>query len=127
MQAVVYINNDVYSAGVGRTGTLITIDEELQRAECDEYIDAFNYVKRLREQRNFMVQTDTQYVFLHDAVFEGIISGKTEVPAKELSRRIHKLREVDEDEDSGYKKEFQVMSARAITSNFTLVIDTDSI
>jgi len=103
-----------HSAGVGRTGTLITIDEELQRAECDEYIDAFNYVKRLREQRNYMVQTDTQYVFLHEAVFEGVVSGRTEVPAKELSERIHKLREVDEDEDSGFKKEFQVMIGSGI-------------
>ncbi len=55
-----------------------------------------------------MVQTDTQYVFLHDAVYEGIVSGKTEVLASELNQRMNKLREVDEEEESGFRKEFQV-------------------
>ena len=100
------------SAGVGRTGTLITIDVELQRAEKDGHVDAFNYVKQLRQQRNYMVQTDTQYVFLHDAVYEGIVSGKTEVPANQFLQHINKLREVDEEEESGFRKEFQVRSRR---------------
>ena len=52
------------SAGVGQTGTLITIDHELQRAAKEHCIDAFTCVSQLRQQRNFMVQTDAQYVFI---------------------------------------------------------------
>ena len=36
------------SAGVGRTGTLITIDVELQRAMKEGMVDPFNFVAKLR-------------------------------------------------------------------------------
>ena len=96
------------SAGVGRTGTLITIDTELQRADKEKCLDPFNFVNQLREQRNHMVQTEAQYIFLHDAILEGALSGKTEVPVEHLTRHMKGLEALDEDEESGYKKEFQV-------------------
>ena len=96
------------SAGVGRTGTLITIDHELQKAAKEHCIDAFTFVSHLRQQRNFMVQTDAQYVFLHDALLEGALSGDTEVSAESLQQHMEKLEVVDADEESGYKREFQV-------------------
>ena len=46
------------SAGVGRTGSLITIDVELQRARQKQVVDPFNYVLQMREKRNHMVQTE---------------------------------------------------------------------
>ena len=55
-----------------------------------------------------MVQTDAQYVFLHDAILEGALSGDTEVTTEQLSKHMKTLQEVDEEEESGYKKEFQV-------------------
>ena len=46
------------SAGVGRTGTFIVIDVELQRA-CNELIvDPFGTVMKLRENRSNIVQTE---------------------------------------------------------------------
>lgn len=45
------------SAGVGRTGTFITIDTQLQKIKCDGTLDIFNFVRHLRYCRNYMVQT----------------------------------------------------------------------
>ena len=46
-----------YSAGVGRSGTFIAIDTEIQRIEKENVIDVYNCVLRMRFWRNFMVQT----------------------------------------------------------------------
>ena len=46
------------SAGVGRTGTLICIDVELQRAKQESVVDPFNFTLQMRHQRNHMVQTE---------------------------------------------------------------------
>ena len=45
------------SAGVGRTGTFITIDTELQRIKHEGIVDVYNTVHKLRFRRNFTVQT----------------------------------------------------------------------
>lgn len=46
------------SAGVGRTGTFITLDVMLQRISKEDSIDVFGFVRQMRYQRNFMVQTE---------------------------------------------------------------------
>ena len=46
------------SAGVGRTGTFIVIDIELQRAHIEHAVDPYGTVMKLRENRSNMVQTE---------------------------------------------------------------------
>ena len=46
------------SAGVGRTGTLVTIQCMMQMLEDGGEIDIFNFVLNMRHQRNYMVQTE---------------------------------------------------------------------
>ena len=46
------------SAGVGRTGTFIGLDVELQRADREGVVDPYNLVLHMRDQRNLMVQTE---------------------------------------------------------------------
>lgn len=97
-----------HSAGVGRSGSLVTIDIELQRSQNNKCVDPFNTLTKLRQKRNYMIQTEAQYVFVHDAILEATSSGNTEIPVNELSRHMKELEQLDAEEESGYKKEFQV-------------------
>ncbi len=45
------------SAGVGRTGTFITLDAMMERIKAEETINIYEFVKNLRKQRVLMVQT----------------------------------------------------------------------
>ena len=54
------------SAGVGRTGTLLSVDIALEQAAREGVIDIPSIVTRLREQRMKMVQTHVRtYVCGH--------------------------------------------------------------
>ena len=57
----ILVNSCYYSAGVGRTGTFIAIDTEIQRMKNMAVIDVYNCVRGLRYWRNFMVQTLVSY------------------------------------------------------------------
>lgn len=48
------------SAGVGRTGTLIALDVLLRQLECEGLVGPFAYVKKMRESRPLMVQTEVR-------------------------------------------------------------------
>ena len=47
-----------YSAGVGRTGTFIAVDQLLQHLKQHQYVDIFGLVHEMRNQRTLMVQTE---------------------------------------------------------------------
>ena len=54
------------SAGVGRTGTLLTLDIGIQGIlQGDSKIDVLRIVSTLRQDRPGMVQTKDQYRFVH--------------------------------------------------------------
>lgn len=46
------------SAGVGRTGTFITLFTQLQRIRMENNVDIFNFVRSMRYNRCCMVQTE---------------------------------------------------------------------
>ncbi|KAI1903978.1 hypothetical protein AGOR_G00000960 [Albula goreensis] len=64
------------SAGVGRTGTLIAIDRLIFQIERESVVDVFGIVHDLRMHRGLMVQTEDQYVFLHQCAMD-IIKSRT--------------------------------------------------
>lgn len=65
------------SAGVGRSGTVLTIDYALQQLRSDGVADVCQFVCNMREQRSYMVQTDQQYTFIYYAILEAITYGDT--------------------------------------------------
>jgi len=81
----------VCSAGVGRTGAFIVIDAMLERVKHERTVDIYGHVTCLRAQRNYMVQTEDQYIFIHDALLEAVQSGNTEVSARHLYAHIQQL------------------------------------
>ncbi|XP_070545261.1 tyrosine-protein phosphatase non-receptor type 13-like isoform X2 [Ptychodera flava] len=58
------------SAGIGRTGTVITIDLILAMVERDLDFSIHEIVQGLRGQRQGMIQTKDQYIFCYKAILE---------------------------------------------------------
>ncbi|XP_061816300.1 receptor-type tyrosine-protein phosphatase delta-like isoform X43 [Nerophis lumbriciformis] len=108
------------SAGVGRTGCFIVIDAMMERIKHEKTADIYGHVTLMRAQRNYMVQTEDQYVFIHDALQEAINCGTTEVPARNLFAYIQKLTQIEGGENvTGMELEFKrLANTKAHTSRF---------
>ncbi|XP_050970898.1 receptor-type tyrosine-protein phosphatase delta isoform X29 [Labeo rohita] len=108
------------SAGVGRTGCFIVIDAMLERIKHEKTVDIYGHVTLMRAQRNYMVQTEDQYVFIHDALQEAVTCGTTEVPARNLYAYIQKLTQIESGENvTGMELEFKrLANTKAHTSRF---------
>ncbi|XP_029107834.1 receptor-type tyrosine-protein phosphatase delta isoform X16 [Scleropages formosus] len=108
------------SAGVGRTGCFIVIDAMLERIKHEKTVDIYGHVTLMRAQRNYMVQTEDQYVFIHDALLEAVTCGNTEVPARNLYAYIQKLTQMESGENvTGMELEFKrLANTKAHTSRF---------
>ncbi|XP_072924862.1 receptor-type tyrosine-protein phosphatase S-like isoform X15 [Hemitrygon akajei] len=108
------------SAGVGRTGCFIVIDAMLERIKHEKTVDIYGHVTLMRSQRNYMVQTEDQYIFIHDALLEAVACGTTEVMARNLYSYIQKLAQVETGEHvTGMELEFKrLANSKAHTSRF---------
>uniref|UniRef100_A0AAQ4R8V4 Receptor-type tyrosine-protein phosphatase delta n=1 Tax=Gasterosteus aculeatus aculeatus TaxID=481459 RepID=A0AAQ4R8V4_GASAC len=108
------------SAGVGRTGCFIVIDAMAERIKQEKTLDVYGHVTLMRSQRNYMVQTEDQYIFIHDALLEAVTCGNTEVPARNLYSYIQRLTQMEPGENvTGMEVEFKrLASAKAHTSRF---------
>nr|XP_020446894.1 receptor-type tyrosine-protein phosphatase F isoform X5 [Monopterus albus] len=108
------------SAGVGRTGCFIVIDAMLERMKHEKSVDIYGHVTCMRAQRNYMVQTEDQYIFIHEALLEAATCGNTEVPARNLYAHIQKLTQPPPGETvTSMELEFKrLANSKAHTSRF---------
>ncbi|XP_053379824.1 receptor-type tyrosine-protein phosphatase alpha-like [Mercenaria mercenaria] len=72
------------SAGVGRTGTYIALDQLTEEGKCERSVDVVNCVNRMREQRVNMVQTAEQYKFLYKSLVHSLSFGCEALTAEEI-------------------------------------------
>ncbi|XP_053722624.1 receptor-type tyrosine-protein phosphatase H-like isoform X2 [Synchiropus splendidus] len=77
------------SAGVGRTGTLIALDVLLQQLEQEKAVDIHGFVHKMRLRRPHMVQTEAQYVYLHQCILDSLPSHEQQENIYENSDMIY--------------------------------------
>ncbi|KAH9491531.1 Tyrosine-protein phosphatase 10D [Bulinus truncatus] len=79
------------SAGVGRTGTFIALDyfmQYIERHSLLDSVDVFSYVMKMRNNRPRMVQAETQYIFIFDALDE-VIDRKIKYEQEKMNEHIY--------------------------------------
>ncbi|KAL3077179.1 hypothetical protein niasHS_013168 [Heterodera schachtii] len=81
------------SAGVGRTGTLVAIDFVMDQMLDTGIADVYNCVADMRQQRNLMVQSVEQYVFIYKALAEFQLFGDTDLTIAAFRRHFGRLRQ----------------------------------
>uniref|UniRef100_A0A9J8CX32 Receptor-type tyrosine-protein phosphatase C n=1 Tax=Cyprinus carpio carpio TaxID=630221 RepID=A0A9J8CX32_CYPCA len=95
------------SAGVGRTGTYMSIDAMIESLEAEGRVDIYGFVAKLRRQRCLMVQVEAQYILIHTALIEYNQFGETEVSLSEFHSVLNTLRQKNGSDPSLLEKEFQ--------------------
>lgn len=66
------------SDGVGRTGTFVAIDSLIPVINSNQFVNIWHCVAHLRHERNFLVHSLKQYIFIYRAVMEYAQFGDTE-------------------------------------------------
>uniref|UniRef100_A0AAR2J029 protein-tyrosine-phosphatase n=1 Tax=Pygocentrus nattereri TaxID=42514 RepID=A0AAR2J029_PYGNA len=100
------------SMGAGRTGCYIVLDVMLDMAECEGVVDIYNCVKTLCSRRINMIQTEEQYIFIHDAILEACLCGETAIPVNEFALTYKDMLRVDSQSNSSQlREEFQTLNS----------------
>ncbi|XKL64252.1 hypothetical protein PGB90_004338 [Kerria lacca] len=82
------------SAGVGRSGTFIALDRILQSIKHSDGVDIFGIVYAMRKERVWMVQTEQQYICIHQCLL-AVLQGQENQAA---IREIHHNQGYEDDE-----------------------------
>lgn len=72
------------SAGIGRTGVLITMETAMCLMECSQPVYPLDIVRTMRDQRAMMIQTPSQFKFVCEAILkvyeEGLVKPLKSTP-----------------------------------------------
>ncbi|XP_041357631.1 receptor-type tyrosine-protein phosphatase epsilon-like [Gigantopelta aegis] len=72
------------SAGIGRTGSYISIDTLIDEGQKTGKVDVKRFVTQLRGERKNMIQTVEQYTFIYEALLEAFSYGNTIMSRQQL-------------------------------------------
>ncbi|XP_070577123.1 receptor-type tyrosine-protein phosphatase O-like [Ptychodera flava] len=76
------------SSGVGRTGTFVALDRLIQHMRDNDYVDIYGIACEMRMHRMYMIQTESQYVFIHqcvaDLLHEEVERGEDNFPSPQF-------------------------------------------
>ena len=99
------------SAGVGRTGTYIVIDAMMKQITHKTTVNIHTFLKHIRHQRNYLVQTEEQFIFIYDVLLESIKSGETDLTEHNYKSFINNLsRVLNEDGFKVIDRQFQLIT-----------------
>ncbi|XKL59004.1 hypothetical protein PGB90_000020 [Kerria lacca] len=72
------------SAGVGRSGTFISLDRILQSMKHSDEVDIFGIVYAMRKERVSMVQTEQQYICIHQCLLTVLQGQENQAATQEI-------------------------------------------
>ncbi|KQS43863.1 tyrosine-protein phosphatase 69D isoform X1 [Drosophila erecta] len=101
------------SAGVGRTGTLVALDSLIQQLEEEDSVSIYNTVCDLRHQRNFLVQSLKQYIFLYRALLDTGTFGNTDICIDTMTSAIESLKRKPNEGKCKLEMEFEKLLVTA--------------
>ncbi|XP_071485584.1 receptor-type tyrosine-protein phosphatase kappa-like [Diadema antillarum] len=102
------------SAGVGRTGTFLTLYNMLCMMRETGKVDIFGFVNEMRENRIKMVQTQDQYLFIYNALLEVYLSGQTNIPVSQFKKKLDTLNRADpKTKKANIQVEFELLDSLA--------------
>lgn len=112
------------SAGVGRAGTFIAIDSLIPEITTGSTVNIFECVSKLRYQRNFLVQSLKQYIFVYRALMEFAQFGDTEIEICHLRDCYRQMKEQKfEGNINGVVAEFDVSDDIHHQNNLSFYLD----
>lgn len=76
------------------------IDAMLRQIRSRSEVNIFGFLRHIRTQRNFLVQTEEQYIFIHDALLEAIESGETNISREQFPKYVQMLQDANVEEKS---------------------------
>lgn len=63
----------------------------LQQMRKKRKLNVYGFLKHIRTQRNYLVQTEEQYVFTYDVLLEALKSGNTEIHRDKFANYVKEL------------------------------------
>ncbi|KAG8239894.1 hypothetical protein J437_LFUL019481, partial [Ladona fulva] len=78
---------------------MVALDSLLQQLDEEGQVSIFNTVCDLRHQRNFLVQSLKQYIFIYRALMEVAQFGDTELKISKCKSAVEKLRQRENGKD----------------------------